>query len=145
MKNVLRWIAVLPAAIIASSIGCIALMILMLFGDFLSGDLWLHFRHPQIISASHFFTSFVIFAVFGYLFVYAGTATAPQYKKETAFVLFGVIAIVLGVLLIVCLFFSKITESWRMIVNAIICIATAGVTALNTEEEYQSDNPQKLS
>lgn len=81
VKNSLRWIAVLPISIAGSIVGCLILIALILFGDLLSGDLWLYMHHPEVFPISHFFTSFLVSAALGCIFVYLGTAMAPAYKK----------------------------------------------------------------
>lgn len=131
LKDLLRWISVFPCAVGASVIGCLILMKLIFIGDFLSGELWLHLQHPEILMTSHFFTSFIIAGLFGCVFVYVGSICAPRYKKAVAFILFGLIAIIFGFLLGLCLFLNDFVDSWRFIANVIICIIASGITAFN--------------
>lgn len=135
VKNSLRWIAVLPISIAGSIVGCLILIALILFGDLLSGDLWLYMHHPEVFPISHFFTSFLVSAALGCIFVYLGTALAPAYKKAVAFTLFGCLAIVCGFLLIITLLSIGFAESWRFAANLTICIISSGVTAFNAGDD----------
>lgn len=110
------------------------LLILLLFGELFSGDLWIYLHNPNMISIEHFFTSFIIFGVFGAIFVYVGALTAPRHHKAVAMSLFGLIAIVFGFLTVTLLLIHP-DGSWRMILNFIICIAASGITAFLTEDE----------
>lgn len=133
LLEIIRWLGILPAAIIAPIITCIIFISMFLIGDLLSGELWMYFTHPEIFFLNHFFTSFAVFAIFGYTAVYAGTAMAPRYKRVVAFSLFGILAIIFGFISIISLLLTNIGDSWRIVANSIICIITAGIVAFNTE------------
>lgn len=135
MKIILRWLGVLPAALIAPIVGCFVICILLLIGDFLSGHFWLYMRHPEILPIEHFFTSFVVFGAFGGLFVSAGAIVAPSHNRIVAFALFAVIAICFGFLLILTLLMSDFSHSWRMLINILVCIFAAAGTAFSIEDE----------
>lgn len=132
--QILRWIGVLPITVIAPLIVCVIVIFGLLFGDLLSGDLWIYFKHPEMLYADHFFTSFVISAVFGYIAVAAGAMMAPSYKRAVAFSLFGIIAMVFGFVAIISLLSSELSDSWRMIVNSLICIITSGIAAFTADD-----------
>ena len=133
-KDLLRWIAVLPTSAVAATLSFLLLMVIILIGDFLSGDLWIYLKYPQIFSVEHFFMSFILSAVFGYIFVYAGFTMSPKYKRATAFVLFAIIAAVVGFLMILTFITSHFTDSWRFLISSLICIIAAGVSAFSAEE-----------
>lgn len=134
ITSLLRWVAVLPASLIAAVLSWIILLILVLIGDLFSGSLWLYIRHPEIIYFDHFFLSFMLSATFGYIFVSAGAATSPRYKRIVAFVLFAIIAIVFGFFMVL-LFATNFAESWRLIVNSTVCVIASGFSAYFTENE----------
>ena len=133
--STLRWIAVLPAAILVPLIVCLLLAVLALIGDFLSGDLRTYLQHPEILPIEHLFMSFIIAGIFGYLFTVAGAKCAPNYQKIVAFVLFAIIAIIVGFFLIFSLLITDISESWRFVINCIVCILSAGAGAFFFEED----------
>lgn len=135
IKNSLRWIAVLPASIAGAVVGCLVLIALILIGDLLSGNLWMYIHYPKAFSIDHFFTSFLVSASLGGLFVYLGTAVAPAYKRAVAFALFGVLVIVCGFLLVFTLLYIGFADSWRFVVNLTICIIASGATAFNIDED----------
>ena len=134
IKDVLRWAAILPVAAIAPTLCCILRMALVLIGDLLSGEFWLYLSHPQIIPLEHFFLSFMLFAVFGYVFVYAGASISPRYKRIVAFVLFAIVAILFGFIIIFSLLVADFADTWRMLINSIICIIAAGACSFSFEE-----------
>lgn len=109
----------------------------MLFGELMSGDLWLYMEHPEIIALDHFFTSFIIAAIIGYGFVYSGAICAPSHRKGVAFVLFGVLSVVFGFMLIDSLVFGNFAETWKFDVGCVISIASAGAAAFNADEQLQ--------
>lgn len=138
--NFLRWVGVLPAAFIAPVIGCILCIAVLLLGDLMTGDIWWQLQHPEIFSVEHFFTSFVVFGIFGALAVFAGASMAPKYRKAVSFVLFAIIAVVFGFIAILMLLLNNFAEVWRPILNCIVCIAAAGITAFNSESIYDDIN-----
>lgn len=133
--NCLRWLAVLPAAIVAPIIISCVLIILLLIGDALSGNLWIYLRNPDMMLFDHFFTSFIISGVVGYVFIAAGAFAAPKFKIGVAFTLFGIISILLGFVLIASLIMLNFGDSWRFIINVIILLSTAGFAAFATGED----------
>lgn len=82
VKNSLRWIAVLPISIAGSIVGCLILIALILFGDLLSGDLWLYMHHPEVFPISHFFTSFLVSAALGCIFCLFRYGDGPGLQKS---------------------------------------------------------------
>ncbi|MDD5855288.1 MAG: hypothetical protein PUC90_02980 [Prevotella sp.] len=129
--KILRWLGVLPAAILAPVVGCTLFMIFTLIGDLFSGDLANYVNSPELFTAEHFFVSFINFAIFGSLFVYAGYMMAPVYKKVVAYILCGIITLIAASLLIVILITIDLATSWRFVINLIICILSATITTLN--------------
>lgn len=81
MKTVLRWIGVLPASIIGMFIGYVFMQLNVSTVHFLNGDF------PNVISITDIIVRILANAASGYAFVYAGTYTAPTYKKTVAIVL----------------------------------------------------------
>lgn len=135
LKDIFRWIAVLPAAVIASILCYTLLMIMVLIGDLFSGKLRLYLEHPEILSLDHIFLSFILSAILGYVFVFVGVATSPRYKRIVAFVLFALIAILFGFLIIFSLLITSFADSWGLLVSSVICIIAAGACAFSTEEQ----------
>ena len=131
LNEVIRWVGLIPVVFIAPILGCIILLIFMLIGDFFSGELWLYLRYPDTFIANHYFTSFIVFVLFGHLFIITGTSIAPRGKVIVAFLLFGVITLSLGFILIATLLFTKFSDSWRLTTNLIVCIISSGITAFN--------------
>lgn len=129
--EVLRWIGVLPASIIVSVFGCFIFLFLMLLGEIFSGDLLIYIRHPEAFVFDHYFTSFVISVIFGYLMVVSSSIVAPRHKKVVAFSLFGLVAVFFGFILLFALLIIGISDSWRLIVNSVLCIVSAGVAAFS--------------
>lgn len=135
IKDLFRWIAVLPASAVAATMSIVLLVIITLIGDLLSGDLSLYLEHPEIFSYDHFFMSFIIFAAFGYVFVYTGAAISPKYKRIVAFVLFAIIAVTVGFFMVLAFILLHLADSWRFLVGSIICILAAGFTAFSVEKD----------
>lgn len=132
---ILRWIGVLPAAILTPTVVCILGIAMMLVGELFSGELLTYLRYPEVFAVDHYFTSFVISIFFGYSFVYAGVAMAPQYKKAVAFILFGIIAITLGFLLVASVMLAGFANIWKFALSLLLCIGASGVTAFTTDED----------
>ena len=85
--QVLRWIGVLPCSILGTVIVSLIVLAICLIGDLLDGSFWMYLKHPESIYIEHFFTPFIISAVFGGCFVHIGTSVAPVYKKAISYVL----------------------------------------------------------
>lgn len=83
----LRWLGLLPGALIGSLILVVLIGSMFLIGDFFDGSLWLFIEYPQILYVEHFFTPFVITGVFCGSFVYLGANIAPKFKKTVAYAL----------------------------------------------------------
>lgn len=132
---ILRWIGVLPAAILIPTVGCILVIAMMLIGELFSGELLTYLRYPEVFAVDHYFTSFVISILFGYSFVSAGVTMAPQYKKAVAFILFGIIAITLGFLLVASVMLAGFVNIWKFALSLLLCIGASGVTAFTTDED----------
>lgn len=132
-----RWIAILPVALIVPIVFAIISVLLMLFGEVMSGDLWLYMEHPEIFAFNHFFASFIIAAIIGYGFVSSGAICAPSHRKGVAFVLFGVLSVVFGFMLITSLIFGRMAETWRFDIGCLISIVSAGAAAFNADKRLQ--------
>lgn len=139
IQNLFRWIAILPASLIAAVLGCLLLMVMVLIGDLFSGEIWIYLKNPEIITLDHFFLSFILFAAFGYIFVTAGVAVSPAHKRAVAFVLFTILTIAFGFLIIFSSLFTHFSESWRLIINCLISIVAAGVCSFAIEENNESE------
>lgn len=135
--NIIRWIAVLPTAVVSPVIVCTLVLAMCFIGDVISGEFWMYLRHPEIISIDHFLISFVIWGIFGYFFVISGSKMAPTYRKAIAFILFGIATIAFGFIGLFSAIALKFSDSWRLIVCSILCIITAGVAAFTTEDANQ--------
>ena len=118
---ILRWIAVLPAAV-GAFFGIQLLLILMnAMTEPRWSDWWL-----QLINS----------AASSYCFVYAGAATAPKHK----FVVGIVLAILFGIFIVAIAtagFFIKTTDPlWWLILAGVISLIAAIVAVVKVREEY---------
>lgn len=129
--SVLRWIAVLPAAVIGSVIISLLICLCMLLGDVFSCDIFIYIRHPEIFSIDHFFTSFILSLALGYSFVSIGTSVSPNNKRVVAFVLFGLLTMVFGTIVIISII--NFTTFWRMTINSLCVIVASGVAAFTAD------------
>lgn len=120
MKNALRWIAVLPAAIgayfAAVVVQSMLLLILSSYSDF--GLSWLAKTFPEV--------SDIIFRSVGvYFFVIAGAAVAPQSKYPTALALSILVWVFSIVVLVVILLFRIQTQVFSLVEIPFLCSAAA--------------------
>ena len=82
IKITLRWIAVIPASVVAS----LLVYALIRLGDALFAMLW------HLYGYQDFFLDAIAHGAFGFTFVFAGAYVAPKFKSKVAIVL-GVIAV----------------------------------------------------
>ncbi|MEQ5728891.1 hypothetical protein AB7360_03445 [Providencia alcalifaciens] len=90
MINLLRWIAVLPLAIISATVIPVALRLLTYIGIF-------NYRGTEI---SSFFLELSSSFIMGAVFVYVGKQIAPSDKKITGKILFVISIFIVGFLFI---------------------------------------------
>ena len=81
-KIILRWIAVIPASVVAS----LLVYALIRLGDALFTMTW------HLYGYQDFFLDAIAHGAFGFTFVFAGAYVAPKFKSKVAIVL-GVIAV----------------------------------------------------
>ncbi len=83
--QILRWIAVLPCAIIAAFLSLVPLhlFLYLIFTRFVE----VYPEMPELILAPAFLSGF---------FIYVGSKISPAYKLETAVVLFGICMFLVG-------------------------------------------------
>lgn len=133
MVKILRWIAVLPAAIAGSLLGYVAVKLLSMLlnghARYLVGD-------GMLSGGALSWQSLVSFifanAVFGFVFVYAGVYAAPAYKKITSIVLTVVLAVLIGVSITL----SLITGSWwEVAIASLIVVASAIAACMKITDE----------
>jgi hypothetical protein len=88
MKDILKWIGVLPVAIIALIVSNALWRILhgITSSSYIEPDSWMNIILVEVMSAGISSASFI----------YAGTWLAPKYKKETALVLFIILIMTVG-------------------------------------------------
>lgn len=138
MVKILRWIAVLPAAIAGSVLGYAAVKLLSML---LNGRTHYLIGDGMLSGGALSWQSLVSFifanAVFGFVFVYAGVYTAPAYKKITSIVLTVVLAILIGVSITL----SLITGLWWEVAIASLIVLASAITACvkTTDEGLELD------
>lgn len=123
--TILRWIGVLPGALIGSLILAVLVCVMCLIGDILDGSFWLYLKHPEVISIEHFFTPFIVAAVFCGTFVHIGANIAPDFKKQIAFALSILLIIPFGLLA----FFAVSLHEWKLLAQFVLGIVVAAIVA----------------
>lgn len=133
MVKILRWIAVLPAAIAGSLLGYAAVQLLSML---LNGRTRYLIGDGMLSGGALSWQSLVSFifanAVFGFVFVYAGVYTAPAYKKITSIVLTVVLAILIGVSITLSLMTGL---WWEVAIASLIVLASAIAACVKTTDE----------
>lgn len=118
---VLRWIAVLPAAVGAF----FGIQLLLILVNAMTEPRWSNWWLQLINSAAS-----------SYCFVYAGAATAPKHQ----FIVGIVLAIVFGIFIVAVAtagFFIKTTDPlWWLILAGVISLVAAIVAVVQLREEY---------
>lgn len=97
----LRWLGVLPVAIIAYLIAYNLLRLLSLLGNLLEGNSpngWYNLYIVPVIAAG----------VAGYAYINSGVSIAPLYKKETGLILVVLMALITGAALLIELGHTRI-------------------------------------
>jgi hypothetical protein len=127
----LRWIAVLPASVLAAWAAWIAVTI----GNRI-------FSGAQGIDTDSFLfrvgVEFLAGVAMGAAFVYAGTYVAPSHKKHAAYVLAGIGLVVVGFLLFPALVTSNYWAVWG---DFSAILGVAGVTySIHAEDTALSSN-----
>lgn len=133
MIRILRWIAVLPAAVAGSLLGYIAVKLLSML---LNGHTRYLIGDGMLSGGALSWQSLVSFifanAAFGFVFVYAGVYTAPAYKKITSIVLTVVLAILIGVSFML----SLIAGPWlEVAIASLIVLASAIAACVKTTDQ----------
>lgn len=123
-KNILRWIGVLPVAILAS---CVAYFLSNLFN---TGTLYAYCGHNIFAEICG---EILASAISVSAFLLAGSRMAPNHRKITTYVLSGIICL-FCVISFICTFYVK-TE-WNSYVGIIVSIVVSVLIAL----EYREDD-----
>lgn len=124
-KEILRWLSVLPCALLGSIFTAVLVAFMCLIGDIFDGSFWLYIKHPEFFYYEHFFTPFITTAVLSGTFVYFGGSVAPNFKRQIAFALSIVVIILLGVFAV----FAVLSHEWKILFQSIIGIVVAAVVA----------------
>lgn len=118
LKNIARWIAVIPAALAGILVGTIAINIFSLIQRWWLGA-----------SGDGAWASFTIFifapAVGAALAVYWGVTVAPKAKKVVSMII-GALVIILHTVNVVMAFSFQNPDAWWMFVGGIASIIAAG-------------------
>lgn len=130
MVNVLRWIAVLPTALVVSIIG----YYVVIFGNMATnawmGNGWSTFEDGWSLTNIIGFVVSNIF--FGYGFVYGGVLVTPHYKKQTSIVLVAFLAALIGI----SFSLSLITGAWvEVLIATLITLVAAVVACVKTTDD----------
>ena len=131
MIKVLRWIAVLPAAVVAAALGYILAMLFNMLMEFVysligTGNSWWLQILRSVISDT----------IFGAAFVWGGVFAAPAYKKITAVALLVMLGIIIGIMIAL----SLVTGSWIEIsIAAILALAGGGIICYQTSDKKVED------
>lgn len=128
IKEILRWIGILPCALIGSILATSLVIIMCLIGDIFDGSLWTYLKHPEIFYFEHFFTPFITTAVFSGTFVYLGVRTAPKSKRLIAYALSIIIIIFLGIVS----FIAILSHEWKLLIQCVVGVIVAGIVAYNS-------------
>jgi len=116
-KNILRWIAILPASILASFIGYV---IIIVYGRITRGFV-----------GEGFFTDLITFVfsniVMGYFPILIGCAVAPNYKKGVAIVLTSLYSMLSALSIILELSMHGISKTFLGCVIGVIAALVACV------------------
>ena len=133
VATILRWIAVLPTALILVPAACILIFYLINITDFKT---WDAAGNNAFVVAEYFIQSLFLYIAIGASSVCIGTLVAPSHKKIVAFVLFGIIAMCVGSLLIGALIHYGLSM-WRLEVCCLGSIIASGAVAIS-EDLYNS-------
>ena len=128
-KTVFRWIAVLPASIIGVFIGYVLAILNGGIARFVNGDT------PNVISITDIIIFIMANALSGCAFVYAGTYTAPNYKRATAIVLTVLYAVFGTISGILELGMNGVGKTFFGIVISFIAAVVSCVIICNKENE----------
>ena len=126
LKNVLRWIAVLPSSILGMCVGSLFAKLYMWLNS--SAVMWYtgDFRIMDVI-----LLGLVPPAIEGYLFVVVGRAVAPSQKKVVGFVLAGIVV----ALAIITIAYNIVKDfDWIAIIGGVVLGAVGVHAACNSSE-----------
>jgi hypothetical protein len=130
IKNVLRWIAVLPSSILGTCVGSLFAKLYMWLNT--SSVAWYtgNLRIMDVI-----LLGIVPPAIEGYLFVVVGRAVAPSHKKVVGFVLAGILV----ALSIITIVYSIVKDfDWIGILGGVVSGAVGIHAACNNSEDEDS-------
>lgn len=139
IKQILRWIGLLPCAIIGATLVDILVVTFCLLGDVFDGSFWLYLKHPDIIYLEHFFTPFIITAVFCGTFIYIGGYIAPKFKKLTIFIL----SILIIIPLVIMGFIAVIAHEWKFMTQCLFGVIVSAAIAYNWPPDQIAEHPHE--
>ena len=127
MKDILKWIGVLPIAILALILSNALWRILhgLTASRYIEPDSWLNIIFVEVMSA----------ALSSAAFIYAGTWIAPKYKKETALILLIILSMLFGALLLAANFLKGDYFSNIGLISGIIGAVMCFFEIQNKEKE----------
>lgn len=128
-KNILRWIAVLPASILGSFIGNALAIINGGAAKMVTGDT------PNTISLTDIIMFFAANILAGAAFVLAGTFTAPNHRKATSIVLTSIFAILATISSILEITYNGISKTFFGIIISFVASVVSCVYICNKENE----------
>jgi len=125
MKNILKWIGVLPFAFIALIFSNTLWRILhgIIGSRYIDPDSWWNTLFVEIMSA----------AVSSAIFIYAGTWLAPKYKKKTALILLIILSTLIGISFVLANFFTGDYFSNIALISGIIGAVVCFLEIQDTE------------
>lgn len=131
MKNILRWIAVPFAAVLAA----IVINAIGVIYAYINGGGYTLYTGSKVTSITSIIVTIFVQGLVGYAFVKAGTYTAPKYKKITSIVLATVLACIsiLSIILIIKGVASGTFDVWAALIVTPVGAIYAALTS-NDEE-----------
>lgn len=102
----LRWIVLLPGALVGSWIAYAATKLVIVFGAFFVGQSEGFFT----IFYNEFLASFAM----GAAFIYSGSYIAPKHKRYTAVTMIGILLMLMGALVLASIWISEYFTLWAV-------------------------------
>jgi hypothetical protein len=134
----LRWIAVLPAAILSGLILPLIFELIIWFADWWTD--WFIDRYEKGFGLM-FFAPLMKTGLSSYIFVYVGTITAPNYQRAVSIILGFLLAIFYSLIVYEFIKYELIWSAgtslgWYFILWALASLAGIGFGILKTWDEY---------
>lgn len=129
IKNILRWIAVLPASILGAIIGNALAIINGNAARMINGD------SPNTFSITDIIMFITANILSGGAFIFAGTLTAPNHRKTTSIVLTSLYLVFATISSIIEITVNGISVTFLSIVISVIASVISCIYICNKNEE----------